>query len=126
MPPAKALPLREPPPPPPPPPPLDLQRSAQQLRGHRARLRPPLGEGLRRPQQVQGRLVHLPQSPGSVPGRLQSRPPQGSSPGQAARCSAPQSRPPARRAPPKTKRTKIQQTHAQTASSKRRANDNVT
>jgi len=96
MPPAKARPLREPPLLPL----LDLQRSAQQLRGHLARLRPPLGEGLRRPRQMQERPVHLPQSPGSVPGRLQSRPPQGSSPAQAARCSAPRSRPPARRAPP--------------------------
>jgi hypothetical protein len=120
--PAKALTLREPPPPAPPllplsfppPPPRDLQHSAQQLRGHQARLRRPLGEGLRRPQQMRRHPVRLPQSPGLAPGRPQARPLPGLAPGQAARCSTPRSRPPSRHAPPKTKHTKFS-THTHTA-----------
>jgi hypothetical protein len=115
MPPAKALTPREPPPlaPPllpslfPPPPPRDLRHSARQLRGHQVRLRPPLGAGLRRPQQMWGHPVRLPRSPGLAPGRPRTRPPQGLAPGQAARCSTPRSRPPARHAPHKTKHTKF-------------------
>jgi hypothetical protein len=91
----------------PPPPSWDLQHSAQQLRGHQARLRSPLGVGLRRPQRMRGLPVRLPQPPGLAPGRPQTRPPPGSAPGQAARCSTPRSHPPARHAPPKTKHTKF-------------------
>jgi hypothetical protein len=77
-----------------PPPPRDLQHSAQQLRGHQARLRRPLGAGLRRPQRMRRHPVRLPQSPGSAPERPQTRPPPGSAPAQAARCSTPRSRRP--------------------------------
>jgi hypothetical protein len=121
-PPAKALALRKPPPlaPPlfpllfPPPPPRDLQHSAQQPRGHQVRLRPPSGAGLRRPLRMWGHPVRPPRPPGLAPGRPRTRPPQGSAPGQAARCSTPRGRPPARHATPKPKHAKFSK-HTRTA-----------
>jgi hypothetical protein len=67
----------------------------------------PLGAGLRRPQQMWGQPSRSLRSPGLAPGRPQSKPPQGSAPGLAARCSEPRSRPPARHAPPKAKHTQF-------------------
>jgi hypothetical protein len=79
--------------------------------GHQARLRRSLGASLRRPQRMRGHPARLPQSPGVAPGRPRTRPPPGSAPGQAARCSTPQSHPPSRHAPPKTQHTNSAKPH---------------
>jgi hypothetical protein len=47
----------------------------------------------------------------SLQGRPRTRPPPGSAPGQAARCSTPRSHPPSRHVPPKTQHTNSAKPH---------------
>jgi hypothetical protein len=48
---------------------------------------------------------------GAAPGRPRTRPPPGSTPGHAARCSTPRNHPPSRHAPPKTHHTNSANPH---------------